>query len=118
MSLCGAREFEVDSPWVRVKCGERAHKVKVSEEADFYELRSVVARPAVVRTHPELAIEAWLRNRGTALVGFRIDNGNRLVAEAWVPKAGLTSDEFGLYLRAVAEESDWFEYQLTGRDVE
>ena len=42
----------------------------------------------------------------------------RVVAGAWVPKAGLTQEEFQLYVRAVAVESDRFEYRLTGRDNE
>jgi hypothetical protein len=41
-----------------------------------------------------------------------------VVGEAWVPKEGLTAEEFQVYVRAVATESDRFEYALTGRDVE
>jgi hypothetical protein len=41
-----------------------------------------------------------------------------LIAEAWIPKAGLTAEEFQLYVRTVALESDRFEYVLTGKDVE
>ena len=60
----------------------------------------------------------WKRNRATQLVGFRIDDRSRLVAEAWVLKIGVTPEEFQLYVRTVAKESDRFEFLLTGRDVE
>jgi hypothetical protein len=52
------------------------------------------------------------------LVGFRLDQKGRLVGEAWVPKAGLTRDEFLLYAKRVADECDLFEYHLTGKDRE
>ena len=42
----------------------------------------------------------------------------RLVAESLVPKAGLTAEEFQLYARTVARESDRFEFELTGKDIE
>jgi len=35
------------------------------------------------------------------LVGFRLDQKGRLVGEAWVPKAGLSGDEFLLYVERV-----------------
>ncbi len=38
--------------------------------------------------------------------------------EVWIPKAGLTAAAFQLYVCTVALESDWFEFKLTGRDVE
>jgi len=53
-----------------------------------------------------------------SLMGFRIDRRGRLVGEAWVPKAGLTGEEFQLYVRHLAVEADRFEYGLTGRDSE
>lgn len=52
------------------------------------------------------------------LVGFRLDQKGRLVGEAWVPKAGLSRDEFLLYVKRVADECDLFEYHLTGNDRE
>ena len=67
---------------------------------------------------PDLPIQVWLRNRATALVGFRIDSRGRLVGEALVPKAGLTAEEFQIYVRAVAVQCDRLEYLLTGRDQE
>jgi hypothetical protein len=40
------------------------------------------------------------------------------VGEALVPKAGLSTQEFQLYVRTVAVEADRFEFVLTGRDRE
>lgn len=117
-SLCRSRGFVVDGTHVVVDCGPRSHRVSVTDGVEAYDLRAIVVRQGVVRKHDNLSITVWLRNRATALVGFRVDEGGRLVAEAWVPKAGLTASEFQLYLRAVAQESDRFEYQLTGEDVE
>ncbi len=115
---CRSRDLAVEGDAVLVACGARRQKVTVKDVGDALEFRSVVARPAVVRRQHDLAISAWLRNRSTALVGFRIDYKDRLVAEAWAPKSGMTAAEFNLYLRAVAEESDRFEFQLSGQDVE
>jgi hypothetical protein len=40
------------------------------------------------------------------VLGFRLDQKGRLVGEAWVPKAGLSRDEFLLYVKRVADECD------------
>ena len=80
-------------------------------------MTSVVARAAVVAAMEALPLEVWERNRGTELVGFKIDAKGRLVGEAWIPKAGLMGSEFSAYLHAVAAECDRFEYQLTGSDA-
>jgi hypothetical protein len=91
--------------------------VSVKDEGEEYLLAAVVTRQAVPLLS-DLPVQAWLRNRGTSLLGFRIDRRRRLVAEAWVPKVGLTAEEFQMYLRAVAAEADRFEYSLTGKDQE
>jgi hypothetical protein len=90
----------------------------VTEENDVYSLSAVVVRQRTVASLPELPVHTWLRNRAVPLVGFRIDRRNRLVGEAWIPKAGLTAEEFQLYVRTVAIECDRFEYLLTGQDIE
>ena len=64
----------------------------------------------------DIAVESWLRNRAISLVGFSIDKKRRLIGEAWVPKAGLTAEEFRLYVRKIASGCDRFEHQLTGED--
>ena len=96
----------------------RRHRVTVEEVDEEYRLTALVARRRDVADLHNLPMQIWLRNRGTALVGFRIDQRGAVVGEAWVPKVGLTAEEFQVYVRAVATESDRFEYSLTGKDVE
>jgi len=117
--LCRASDLTITEPHVDVRFGdERRHRVSVRDDDDAYLVSGFVVRRATVESIPNLPIQAWIRNRATQLVGFRIDRHLRLVAEAWVPKAGLTSAEFQLYVRTVAAECDRFEYLLTGRDIE
>lgn len=117
--LCDVGDLTVNEPHIEVAFkNERRHRVFVEDTDDSYQLTAVVARQRVVAQQTDLPLQAWLRNRATQLVGFRIDRRGRLVAEAWVPKAGLTAEEFQLYVRTVAAESDSFEYLLTGADAE
>jgi hypothetical protein len=117
--LCRSRDLAVDEPHVNVKLEDgRQHRIAVEDQLDLYQLTAIVVRQAVVASLPDVPVQAWLRNRATVLVGFRIDRQRRLLAEASVPKAGLTAEEFQLYLRKLAAESDRFEYVLTGRDAE
>lgn len=115
----GAEGISVDSDGVTVIThGERQHRLGIHETADTYELTGLVARLAALSDIPDVPLRAWRRNRGTQLVGFRVDHKGRLVGEAWVPKAGLGREEFLTYLRRVAAECDLFEYHLTGKDRE
>jgi len=117
--LCRAKHLAVDEPYVDVEFAEgRRHRVSVEDRDGTYLITAFVVRRAVVTSLADLPLRVWLRNRATQLVGFRFDRQSRLVAEAWVPKAGLTAEEFQLYVRVVAAESDRFEYVLTGRDIE
>ena len=116
--LCRGEGFRVDDTTVEVTFHDgRRHRVTVEEVDEEYRLTALVARRRDVAAVHNLPMRTWLRNRGTALVGFRIDRRGALVGEAWVPKVGLTSEEFQVYVRAVATESDRFEYALTGKDV-
>jgi hypothetical protein len=118
-SLCRAKDFAVDGDYVDVRFGDdRRHRVFVEEDGPEYRLTAFVVRQSVVGSTPDLPLMAWMRNRATALVGFRIDRRERLVGEAWVPKCGLSADEFQHYVRTVATECDRFEYTLTGKDIE
>lgn len=63
-------------------------------------------------------LRLWRHNRAAQLVSFRIDTRGRVYAEGWIPKAGLTAQEFQLVLRRVAAESDRLEFLLTGRDMD
>ena len=117
--LCRAKDLQVDGSQIQVRFADgRGHRVTVGEDGEAYGLSAFVVRRAVVEALPDLPVRVWIRNRATQLVGFRIDRQNRLVAEAWVPKVGVTAEEFQLYVRTVALESDRFEFLLTGRDVE
>jgi len=114
-----ARDIEVDreSPIVTLDSG-RKQRVEVKLTAETYELESVVARVALVASVTEVEYRAWWRNRSSQMVGFGFDAKGRLVAEAWIPRAGVTGDELQACLRHVAAEADLFEYQLTGADRE
>ncbi|AGC47038.1 hypothetical protein MYSTI_05762 [Myxococcus stipitatus DSM 14675] len=97
---------------------QRSHRVRVRETDEVIEFHAVVARAAAVRDIPDLPLRLWRYNRASQLVSFRLDTRGRVYAEGWVPKAGLTAEEFQLTLRHVAAESDRLEYLLTGRDAE
>ena len=115
----GLDSISVDRDGVEVvTTDERRQRVTIHETADTFELTAIVARPAVIDAIPDVPLRAWRRNRATQLVGFNLDQRNRLVGEAWVPKAGLNRDEFLLYVRRVAAECDLFEYHLTGKTRE
>lgn len=117
--LCRSAGLSVEGEAVEVKLAEgRHHRVSVRDAGPSYELQSIVARHAALRDVGDAPLLAWRRNRSSQLVGFRIDHRGRLVGEAWVPKAGLTAEEFQIYVRRVAAECDRFEYLLTGADSE
>lgn len=114
-----ADDLSVSEPHVDVTFGDgRRHRVTVKDEGDSYLIGGCVVRRAVVTSVADLPVRVWTRNRAAQLVGFRIDRRLRLVGEAWIPKEGLTPEEFRLYLRSVAYECDRFEYILSGRDLE
>lgn len=118
-SLCIAEDLVVEDADVLINLGDdRSHRVRVHETDDEIVLRAFVVRQAVVSSIPDLPLRVWQRNRAMSLMGFRIDRRGRLVGETWVPKAGLTAEEFQLYVRHLAVEADRFEYGLTGRDSE
>ena len=118
--LCvGARDLQIEGEGVVVVLGGgRQHRVEVEPRGDVVELRAVVARRGVVGDQKDPALAAWNRNRAASLVGYRLDERGRLVGESWVPAAGLTADEFLIYVRGIAAACDLFEFQLTGKDRE
>lgn len=94
----------------------RSHAVRVHDSADSYLVTAVVAGADVVLQWDGMHLEAWLRNRHSRLVGFRVDEDGRMLAHGWTPKDGLTADAFQTLLRAVAREADRYEFHLTGAD--
>lgn len=117
--FCQSKEYSVDSNSIIVSLGDnRKHKVTVLEEADAYRLVARVVRRSMASEWHDLALRAWLRNRETHLVGFRIGKEGHLIAEAKVPFPGLTQEEFRLCLETLAIEADRFEFALTGKDKE
>ena len=119
-AMCTTADLSVSDAEVTVTFpDQRSHRVMVTDVGDALLLNAIVARPATVRAAGDsLPLDTWLRNRAVNLVGFRIDEKDRLVSESWVPKAGLLAAELQFHLRTIAIESDRFEYALTGRDVE
>lgn len=101
--------------------GERRQDVFV-DTSDALALRvwSVAASPsraaAAVGSDESVHLLAWLRNRASDLVGFKIDGRGRLIGEAWVPTAGLDAGEWRVYVTAVGQACDRTEYLLSGRD--
>lgn len=96
----------------------RRQVVMVEAMADAYVLWSTVAKAQLARTIPDVASQAWERNRAMVLVGFRVDRRGNLIGEVRVPKAGLKADEWQFLVLHLAQECDRFEFQLTGQDVD
>lgn len=117
--FCRTSDFSLDGEGIVVSFqNERRHRVSVVTESGELVVRARVLPPSTVARTANLLETMWLRNRATALVGFRIDKRGWLVGEATLPQAGLTASEFQTYVRAVAAESDRFEFAITGLDRE
>jgi len=116
---CRVTDMVVDEPTIDVAfSNDRKHRVVVTENDDSFLISGVVIRRSIVSSLSDLPPQMWLRNRAVSLVGFRIDRRGRLIGESCLPKAGISPDEFQLYVRTVAIECDRFEYHLTGSDAE
>ena len=117
--FCQATGFTPCDGGVEVRFDNgRSQKVVVEDHSDAFLVRSRVARAALVSEMPDAAMRAWIRNRSVVLVGFRVNERDHIVGEAWVPKTGLTPAEFQFMLRHLAMECDRFEFQMTGQDRE
>ena len=118
-TLCRAEGLALSGSNLEVRFSSgRRHRVAITEAPDHYLLSAVVVRRAVLGSLEQPEIWAWRRNRVSALVGFRVDRRGRLLAESWVPRPGLTSEEFQVYARNLAAEADRVEHLLSGRDTE
>lgn len=98
--------------------GERRHSILINENEDCYCLIGMVLRRSAQESRRDLSIKVWTRNRAANLVGFRFKKNGDLIGECFVPKAGLTKEEFELCVKEVARECDRLEYILTGEDKE
>lgn len=117
--LCRGKEFSVEGEFVNVKLAdERSHRLYISSQGEEYSILGIIARSSLVNKLEDPIFVTWARNRNAELVGFRIDDRGRLIGETWVPKAGLTAEEFQLYVRTVATDCDRLESILLGKDVD
>ena len=117
--LCRRSDFTVEGEAIVVRfAGERKHRVTVREEPTTFLLTARVANASAVGEHTDVALRLWRMNRGTRLVGYRLDERGRILGQARVPKAGLTADEFQLYVHTVAADCDRLEQVLTGSELE
>ena len=108
--------------WFGAKGESRRQEVRLVDEGHQVRMEATIAtRSHVDRMGADgfsVYRWTWRRNRGNAIVGFRVDRRERLIAEAVAPKIGLTDAEFETYLLAVAAEAERMELVLTGRDVQ
>ncbi len=114
-------EDHVVTCWFGPKGESRRHSVRLGDVDGGIRMEATVA---TARTLDLLALHddphrwAWRRNRVSNLVGFRIDEKRRLLAETVAPAIELAQDEFVTYLLAVASEADRMELVLTAQDVQ
>lgn len=118
-ALCGGPGITLHPDHVLVTFENgRKHRVRVREADEYYAVHAVVLKSGPASELTDLPLRLWQHNRAAQLVSFRIDRYGRVYAEGWVPRAGITAEEFQLVVRRVAAESDRLEYMLTGKDVE
>lgn len=97
--------------------GDRQHVVEVDDTLpDCIRLTSVVVRRQYAPD--DAALQTWKMNRYRELVGFKIVDRGRVIGETWVPRAGLTAEEWKTYVETLARSCDRLEYLWTGKDVE
>ena len=96
----------------------RQQLIEYRIEGEYYVFRSVIAKRAVVERvgRKRIAKEILLRNRVTDVVAFQLTNASTVEGHIVQRAATLQADEARFYLALLAQESDRFEYLLTGRD--
>ena len=96
----------------------RSQRVHVEEQLATGTIRlwSRAARPAVVKQLEDPDRYAWERNRGSHLVGFKVDRKLHLIGEVYLPAATLDADEWRFCVHLLAERCDRIEYLLSGKD--
>lgn len=97
---------------------DRRQKVHVEEQPADGTIRlwSLVARPAIVKRLADPDDYAWQRNRGSHLVGFKVDSKWRMIGEIYLPAETLGADEWRFCVHLLASRCDRIEYLLSGRD--
>ena len=119
LGKCRGQGISVEGDYAVVTFSDdRRHRVRLEDAPDAVRLAAVVIGAAAAAQLPNPLQEAWTRNRGSRLAHFYVDDRGRVVAEAFLPLAGLTRKELVFRLMTLAEECDRFEQKLTGRDVE
>jgi hypothetical protein len=109
--------LRIDGDGIRASVGSgREQLVRVDETDDGFLISSKILPPRHVRDLPDLTATVFSVNRLSELVGFRIDDRDWLVGEAWVPSAGLTVSEWQFYVQKVATVCDRLEHVLAGVD--
>jgi hypothetical protein len=107
---------------VSLAAGERRHRVMLRYNDDHYVFTAVVAGKSLVtrseKAWRDLAYWAWRKNSRKDLVGFAFDKKDRLLGVIEQPIETLDDEELIIYIQALAEECDRFEYKLTGKDRE
>lgn len=117
-SWCHGGDVHLDGDVLEVLVSkERRQFVRVHEEEEELVLTSRAAQAADASDLDGLSLRLWERNRSTPLVGFRIDARGHVVAEAALPRVGLTRSEFHVAVRNLAVEADRLEYLLTGKNL-
>jgi hypothetical protein len=98
--------------------GGRRQRVHVEEQPAEGTLRlwSVAARPGIVRDLGDAWEYARQRNRGSHLVGYKVDLKLRLIGETYLPAATLVAEEWRFCVHLLASRCDRIEYLLSGRD--
>jgi hypothetical protein len=77
---------------------------------------TTVVRAARAREADITHRDCWNRNRLSELVGFSLGSQGEVLAEVWVPEAGLTPEIFKVYVEQLALAGDRLEHQLSGED--
>jgi hypothetical protein len=116
--LSRSSKLETTADAIYVKFQDGRKQVVSVDEPTSGQIRiwSVVAGRDVVRGLTRTNIRAWVRNRLTELVGFKVNDRGQLIGEVSVPIAGLKKREWEFYVRGLARACDRFEYVLTGLD--
>jgi hypothetical protein len=116
-----SKDLDIDRDRVTVWFGDRPdgrrHVVRLSETLDSLTAEAIIVTNSKREQLGLSGLDAWRRNTGAFVVGFRIDRG-RFVAESRLPKEGVTARELSWHVRAVAAEADRLELVLTGKDIQ